>query len=70
MALLLALISIVLGLVLIFNAVKAGTVLIQLIGGLIIYDSVSSIWIISRVSKSVKQTVKDLEDERNGNIID
>ena len=69
-ALILALISIVLGLVLIFNAVKAGTVLIQLIGGLIIYDSVSNIWIISRVSKSVKQTVKDLEDERNGNIID
>ena len=70
LALILALISIVLGLVLIFNAVKAGSILIQLIGALIIYDSVSNLWIISRVSKTVKRTVKDLEDERNGNIID
>lgn len=70
LALILALVSIVLGLVLIFNAVKAGSILIQLIGALIIYDSVSNLWIISRVSKTVKRTVKDLEDERNGNIID
>lgn len=69
-ALILALVSILLGVVLIFNAVKAGTILLQLIGALIIYDSLSNIWIISRVSKSVKQTAKDLENERNGNIID
>lgn len=69
-ALILALGSILLGLVLIFNAVQAGMGLLRLIGALIIYDSLSNIWTISRVSKSVKQTVKDLENERNGNIID
>jgi len=69
-ALILSVVSIILGVFLVTNAIAAGQVLLQLVGALIVYDSVSNLWIISRVSKNLKQARKDLEDEINGNIID
>ena len=60
-ALLLALITIGFGILLIFNPFAAVDTLIRFIGLFLIYDGVSDIWIMSRVSRNVKQARQEME---------
>lgn len=60
-ALLLALITIGFGILLIFNPFAAVDTLIRFIGVFLIYDGASDIWIMSRVSKNVKQARQAME---------
>lgn len=60
-ALLLALVTIGFGVLLIFNPFAAVDTLIRFIGIFLIYDGVSDIWIMSRVSKNVKEARQEME---------
>lgn len=60
-ALLLALVTIGFGVLLIFNPFVAVDTLIRFIGLFLIYDGASDIWIISRVSKNVREARQDME---------
>ncbi len=60
-ALLLALVTIGFGVLLIFNPFAAVDTLIRFIGIFLIYDGVSDIWIMSRVSKNVKEVRQEME---------
>lgn len=60
-ALLLALITIGFGILLIFNPFVAVDTLIRFIGLFLIYDGASDIWIMSRVSKNVREARQDME---------
>ena len=60
-ALLLALITIGFGVLLIFNPFVAVDTLIRFIGLFLIYDGASDIWIMSRVSKNVREARQDME---------
>lgn len=60
-ALLLALITIGFGVLLIFNPFAAVDTLIRFIGLFLIYDGASDIWIMSRVSKNVREARQDME---------
>lgn len=59
-ALLLALITIGFGILLIFNPFAAVDTLIRFIGVFLIYDGASDIWIMSRVSKNVRQARQEM----------
>lgn len=59
-ALLLALLTIGFGILLIFNPFAAIDTLIRFIGVFLIYDGVSDIWIMSRVSRNVKQARQEM----------
>jgi len=58
-ALLLGIFTIGFGVLLIFNPFAAMDIQIRFIGLFLIYDGVSDIWIISRVSRNVKQAYQD-----------
>ena len=58
---LLALVTIGFGVLLIFNPFAAVDTLIRFIGIFLIYDGVSDIWIMSRVSKNVKEVRQEME---------
>lgn len=60
-ALLLALITVGFGVLLIFNPFVAVDTLIRFIGLFLIYDGASDIWIMSRVSKNVREARQDME---------
>ncbi|MDE7277144.1 MAG: DUF308 domain-containing protein [Lachnospiraceae bacterium] len=60
-ALLLALVTIGFGVLLIFNPFAAVDTLIRFIGIFLIYDGVSDIWIMSRVSKNVREARQEME---------
>lgn len=60
-ALLLALLTIGFGILLIFNPFAAVDTLIRFIGVFLLYDGASDIWIMSRVSKNVKQARQEME---------
>lgn len=63
-ALLLGMVTVGLGILLIFNPFEAVNTAIMLIGIFLIYDGISDLWIISRISKTAKEireTVKALD---------
>lgn len=60
-ALLLALFTIGFGILLIFNPFAAVDTLIRFIGIFLVYDGASDIWIMSRVSRNVKQARQEME---------
>ena len=60
-ALLLALVTIGFGVLLIFNPFAAVDTLIRFIGVFLVYDGVSDIWIMSRVSKNVREARQEME---------
>lgn len=60
-ALLLGLLTIGFGILLICNPFQAIDTLVMFIGIFLIYDGVSDIWIVSRVSRTAKQLRQDLE---------
>lgn len=60
-ALLLGLLTIGFGVLLICNPFEAVDTLVMFIGAFLIYDGISDIWIVSRVSRSAKQIKQELE---------
>jgi len=60
-ALLLALLTIGFGVLLIFNPFAAVDTLIRFIGAFLVYDGASDMWIMSRISRNVKQARQDME---------
>lgn len=60
-ALVLGLITVGFGVLLIFRPFEAVDTLIMFIGLFLIYDGVSDIWIISRVSRTAKQLKQEME---------
>lgn len=62
-ALLLGLITVGFGALLIFNPFDAVNTLVMFIGLFLIYDGISDIWIVTRVSSIAKQIAKEVQDE-------
>ena len=60
-ALLLGIITIGFGVLLVFNPFAAVDTLIRFIGLFMIYDGASDIWIMSRVSRNVKQARQEMD---------
>ncbi len=60
-ALLLGIVTIGFGALLIYNPFEAVSTMIVLIGIMLIYDGISDIWIISRVSKTVRTVAETME---------
>ena len=60
-ALLLGIITIGFGVLLVFNQFAAVDTLIRFIGLFLIYDGASDIWIMSRVSRNVKQARQEMD---------
>ena len=60
-ALLLGIVTIGFGALLIYNPFEAVNTMIVLIGVMLIYDGISDIWIISRVSKTVRAVAETME---------
>ncbi|MDD3347008.1 HdeD family acid-resistance protein [Oscillibacter sp.] len=64
-ALILALVSLALGAVLIFDPFDAFTTVVRLIGAFLIYDGVSDLWITTQVSRAVRQAEQFTDAEKN-----
>lgn len=62
-ALLLGIITILLGVVLVVNPFSAFTTVVRIIGLILIYDGVSDLWITSQVSYAIKLAEKELQGE-------
>lgn len=62
-ALLLGIITILLGAVLVVNPFSAFTTVVRIIGLVLIYDGVSDLWITSQVSYAIKLAEKELQGE-------
>ena len=65
-AVILGLVTVILGLLLVLNPFKAFTTVLRVIGLVLIYDGISDIWITAEVSKAVKLAEKEL----NGTVVD
>lgn len=59
LSLLVALITIGLGVLLITKAFGIAAVITRVIGGVLVFDGLSDLWVVSRVSKAMKQAVQD-----------
>ena len=62
-ALLLGIITILLGVALVVNPFSAFTTVVRIIGLVLIYDGVSDLWITSQVSYAIKLADKELQGE-------
>lgn len=62
-ALLLGLITVIFGGLLIFNPFGAVNTLVMFIGLFLIYDGISDIWIVSRVSGMAKQLMDEVQED-------
>jgi uncharacterized membrane protein HdeD (DUF308 family) len=69
-ALLLGLLTVVLGGVLIANPFGAFATVVRVIGGFLLYDGVSDLWIASRVSKVARQVKSDAEAQASAIDVD
>ncbi len=73
-ALILAVITLGLGGYLVFHATEAKEFFVRLIGGFLVYDGVSNLWTISRISKfakKIRQAAKDADAvETSAEIVD
>ena len=69
-SLIFALITIILGLLLIFRPFGVASFLTRLIGVAVIFDAVSNLWIISRISGGVKNIRKEIKNAAAGANID
>ena len=65
-AVILGLVTVILGLLLVLNPFKAFTTVLRVIGLVLIYDGISDIWITAEVSKAVKLAEKEL----TGTVVD
>ncbi len=64
-ALILGLVTLVLGAVLIFYSFTVLSTIVRIIGFFLLYDGVSDVWITWQVSKAVKHAAKDAEAQAN-----
>lgn len=64
-ALILGLVTLVLGAVLVFYSFTVLSTIVRIIGFFLLYDGVSDIWITGQVSKAAKQAAKDAEAQAN-----
>lgn len=60
-ALILAAVTVVLGIFLIFCPLEAVSLAVRIIGIIMIYDGISNIWVLSRVNKFVKDVKQDID---------
>jgi len=70
MTLLLAVVTLVLGVVLVLDPFEAFSTAVRIIGAFLLYDGISDLWIASRVSRAVKQAEKDSEAQANAVDVD
>ena len=64
-ALLLAVITLVLGVILVICPFQAFTTVVRLLGAFLLYDGLSDLWITGQVGKAVRQTEKAANAEKN-----
>jgi len=60
-ALCLGLLTLALGAVLIYDPFDAFKTVVRIVGAFLVYDGISDIWIVSRVSRTLRQVKKDAE---------
>lgn len=64
-ALVLGLVTLVLGAVLVFDPFDAFTTVVRIIGAFLVYDGLSDLWITWAVGRAVKQAAKDANAQRD-----
>ena len=64
-ALVLGLVTLVLGVVLVICPFQAFTTVVRLLGAFLLYDGLSDLWITGQVGKAVRQTEKAANAEKN-----
>ena len=64
-ALLLAAITLVLGVILVICPFQAFTTVVRLLGAFLLYDGISDLWITGQVGKALRQAEKDSNAEQN-----
>ena len=64
-ALLLAVITLVLGVILVICPFQAFTTVVRLLGAFLLYDGISDLWITGQVGKALRQAEKDSNAEQN-----
>lgn len=64
-ALLLALVTLVLGIILVVCPFQAFTTVVRLLGAFLLYDGLSDLWITGQVGKAIKQAEKASKADRN-----
>ena len=69
-ALVLAVVTLVLGVVLVLNPFDAFATVVRIIGVFLLYDGISDLWITSRVSRAIKRAEKDAEAQANAVDVD
>jgi uncharacterized membrane protein HdeD (DUF308 family) len=69
-ALVLALVTLALGAVLVFDPFDAFTTVVRIIGAFLVYDGVSDLWITLELSRAAKQAEKDASARQNAVDVD
>lgn len=64
-ALLLAAITLVLGVILVICPFQAFTTVVRLLGAFLLYDGISDLWITGQVGKAIRQAEKNANAEQN-----
>ena len=64
-ALLLAVITLVLGVILVICPFQAFTTVVRLLGAFLLYDGISDLWITGQVGKAIRQAEKNANAERD-----
>ncbi len=64
LSLIFALITIILGLILLLNPTQIKELVVKIIGIFLIYDGVSNIWTVSRISKYAKKAEQAVKDDQ------
>ena len=64
-ALLLALVTLVLGIILVVCPFQAFTTVVRLLGAFLLYDGISDLWITGQVGKAIRQAEKNASAEQN-----
>ena len=64
-ALLLAVITLVLGVILVICPFQAFTTVVRLLGAFLLYDGISDLWITGQVGKAIRQAETDSNAEQN-----
>lgn len=66
-ALLLALITLLLGGILVYNPFRVFATVVRVIGAFLVYDGISGLWITLQVSRAVKMAAKAAEETKSAN---
>lgn len=69
-ALALGIITLALGALLVYDPFDAFNTVVRIIGAFLLYDGISDVWIVSRVSSTLKQAAKDAKAAANAVDVD